>query len=97
MVSTKEAITSVFLTKSSKVFLHSIKPEDWFWQKVKRLVFGFLILRVSHKQRVSFISISFASGLFFNVGSPLNIYLLSKIKLKSPPKILFLLLKSFIF
>ena len=34
------------------------------WWKVKHLKFGFLILHISDKQRVSFISISFANCLF---------------------------------
>ena len=76
-----------------------VKPEEWFWLNVKCLVFGFLILHITRKHRVSFISISFARGpFFFDTGLPPDAsYLLSKIKLKSSPKIMFLLFKSLFF
>ena len=35
-----------------KSSLRSIKREEWIWRNVKRLVLGFFIFHISHKQRV---------------------------------------------
>ena len=45
-----------------KSSLRSMKPETWFYLKVKRLTSGFLILQMSHKKSVFLISISFKIG-----------------------------------
>ena len=70
-----------------KSSLRSMKPKTWFCRNVKHFALGFLILQISQKQRVFFISISFARDFFFNIGFPPDASnLQSKIKLKSPPK-----------
>ena len=72
-----------------------MKVETWFSRNVKRLTLGFLILQMSHKYKASFTSNSFARDFFFNIGFPPEASnLLSKIKLKSPPKAMFFLLSS---
>ena len=93
----KEGRTSVFMTDSCSVLeirkkssLSSMKLEMWFCRNVKRLALGFLILHISSKQRVSFISINFARNIFFNIGFlPDASNLESKIKLKSSPKTIY--------
>ena len=73
----KEARASVLMTDSCSILeirkkssLFSMKTEMWFCLKVKRLKLGFLILQMSHKKRVSFISISFAIDFFSKIGFP---------------------------
>ena len=73
-----------------KSSLRSMKPETWFCRNVKRFTLEFLILQISHKQTVSFISINFARDFLFKIGFPQDASnLQSKIKLKSPPKTIF--------
>ena len=57
-----EAKTSILITVSWKW------PETWFWWKVKHFDLGFLILHISRKSKVSFISISFVQDFFFKIG-----------------------------
>ena len=69
-----------------------IRPETWFWWKVKHFDLGFLILHISHKSKVFFISISFVKDFFFKIGflpwiSSIEVL---KNKLKLPPSITFL-------
>ena len=73
----KEARTSVFMTDSCSILdirkkssLRSLKSETCFCLKVKRLMLEFLILKMSHKKRVSSISVSFAIAFFFKIGFP---------------------------
>ena len=93
----KEARTSVFMIDSCSVLeiRKRIKPpfnetRNVVLPKCKTFTLRFLFLQISHKQRVPFISISFARYFFFNTEFPPDASnLQSKIKLKSPQKILF--------
>ena len=65
-----KARTSVLMTGPCSILEIRMKSETWFYLKVKRLTLGFLVLQMSHKKRVSFISISFAVDFFFKIGFP---------------------------
>ena len=66
-----------------------MKSETWYCLNVKPLSLGFLILQL-YKQRVSFISISFARHFVFSIEFPPGASnLQSEIKLKSPLKTIF--------
>ena len=76
----KEARTSLFLANSCKVLgirkkssLHSVNPEKCLWRNLKHLMFGFLTLHISRKQKVYFISVSFARD-FLIQGYPRTLY-----------------------
>ena len=65
-----KARTSVLMTCPCSILEIRMKSETWFYLKVKRLTLGFLVLQMSHKKRVPFISISFAVDFFFKIGFP---------------------------